>query len=115
MGQSSSGGGRDQGDDPDFDKIKDRLDSLGEKIERVKGHSDPDAEADAAARGRAMGAAMRIAVEMVAGVFVGCVIGWALDNWLGTSPFLLIVFLILGVAGGLLNTVKAAQQMQKKL
>lgn len=109
----SSGEGRDQRDKPDFEDIKGRLDDLGEKLERVQDKDKPDA--DPAARGQAMGVAFRLATEMVAGVFVGALLGWALDRWLGTSPFLLIVFLLLGVAAGLLNAVKAAQRMQKNL
>jgi ATP synthase protein I len=59
-----------------------------------------------------MGLAFRIATELVAGVFVGALLGWALDKWLGTAPFLLIVFLLLGIAGGLLNSIRAARKMQ---
>jgi ATP synthase protein I len=60
-----------------------------------------------------MGVAFRIATELVAGVFVGGFIGYFLDQWLGTAPILLIVFLLLGIAAGLLNSVRAAQRMQK--
>lgn len=109
----SSDGGRDQRDEPDFKDIKGRLDKLGEKLGDV--HDKDTPAPDAKARGQAMGLAFRLATELVAGVFVGALIGWALDRWLGTSPFLLIGFLLLGVAAGLLNAVRAAQQMQKNL
>jgi hypothetical protein len=43
-----------------------------------------------------MGQALKLATEMIAGVAVGGFIGWALDRWLGTTPILLVVFLISG-------------------
>ena len=114
MNQSATGGGRDGRDEPDFGEIKGRLDDLGGKLERAREREKPDDPAPDG-RGQAMGMAFRLAAELVAGVFVGGLLGWALDNLLGTKPFLLIVFLLLGVAAGLLNTVRAAQQMQKRL
>ncbi len=111
--QSAAGGGRDEPDEPDFEEIKDRLGELGGKLDRVRERETPQ-DSGAEERGRAMGMAFRMATELVAGVFVGGLIGWALDNWLGTKPFLLIIFLLLGIAAGLLNTVRAAQEMQKR-
>lgn len=52
--------------------------------------------------------AMRIGVELVAGVAVGAGIGYFLDRWLGTGPWLLILFFFLGAAGGMMNVYRAA-------
>ena len=41
-------------------------------------------------------------------------IGWALDRWLGTAPFLMVVFLVLGAAAGIMNVFRAAKAMQAK-
>ena len=109
------GGDRGPRDEPDYSDIKNRLDRLGGKIDQVKGRNPPKSEGEQAARGRAMSFAFRLATELVAGVFVGGLIGWALDRLLGTAPILLIVCLLLGVAGGLLNSIRAAQRMQKDL
>ena len=49
---------------------------------------------------------------MIAGVGVGGVIGWGLDRLLGTAPFLMVMFLILGAAAGILNVMRAAKAMQ---
>jgi ATP synthase protein I len=35
--------------------------------------------------------------------------GLALDRWLGTSPWLLIVFLTLGFAGGMSNMLRSVR------
>ena len=110
MVQSGSGSGRDQRDEPDFDGIKNRLDDLDEKLEHAR---DQETQPDSIKRGEAMGRAFRLTVELLAGVGGGLFWGWLLDSWFGTSPLLLIVFLLMGVAAGLLNAVKAAQQMQK--
>ena len=59
-----------------------------------------------------MGQALRLATELVAGVVVGGFIGWALDGLFGTKPFLMLVFLLLGAAAGILNVIRTAKQMQ---
>ena len=71
-------------------------------------------EARQEARQTAFGQAFRLSTEMVAGVLVGGFIGWVLDGWLGTGPWLLIVFFFLGVAAGILNAVRAAREMNRR-
>ena len=62
---------------------------------------------------KGMNVGMRIATELVAGILVGGVIGWALDRWLGTSPWLFLLFFFLGVGAGFLNTIRAAGSLAK--
>ena len=54
-----------------------------------------------------MALAGRVTTELVAGVVVGTFIGWALDNWLGTTPALMVVFFFLGSAAGMMNVWRA--------
>jgi ATP synthase protein I len=61
-----------------------------------------------------MGAGLRISVELAAAVVVGTGIGIVLDRWLGTSPWLLIVFFILGCAAGFRNVYRTAQEMEAR-
>lgn len=56
-----------------------------------------------------MGLGFRIAVELVAGVAVGTLIGYGLDGWLGTRPWLMVVFFFLGAAAGVMNVYRAAK------
>ena len=49
----------------------------------------------------------RVTTELVAGVVVGTFIGWAFDNWLGTTPTLMVVFFFLGSAAGMMNVWRA--------
>lgn len=60
-------------------------------------------------RGLAMG--MRLAVEFASGIAIGAGIGWGLDLWLGSRPWLMVVFLFLGGVAGVLNAYRAAKGM----
>jgi ATP synthase protein I len=51
---------------------------------------------------------MRLSTEFVAGVIAGALLGWLIDRWLGTSPWGLIVLLMLGFAAGVMNVMRAA-------
>lgn len=59
-----------------------------------------------------MAVGLQIAVELVAGVAVGFGVGWFLDDWLGTRPWLLLVFTIVGFVAGLLNVIRRAKQLE---
>ena len=65
-------------------------------------------------RGSFMGFAFKLGTELVAAVTVGTIIGFILDTWFGTKPWLIIVFFFLGSAAGILNVIKAAKRMQEK-
>lgn len=54
------------------------------------------------------GQAMKLSSEFVAGVGVGAVMGWLIDKVVGTSPWGLIIFLLLGFAAGVLNVLRSA-------
>jgi ATP synthase protein I len=56
---------------------------------------------------------MRLSSELVAAVFVASVIGYYLDKWLETKPFLLIVFFFLGAITGILNVVRTSKMINK--
>ena len=65
-------------------------------------------------KGSFMGSAFKLGTELVAAVGVGTIIGFILDNWFGTKPWLIIIFFFFGAAAGLLNVIKAAKRMQKE-
>ena len=50
-----------------------------------------------------MGIGVRVGVELVAAMAVAVAIGWGLDRWLGTSPWLMGLFVLLGGAAGVAN------------
>ena len=61
-----------------------------------------------------MGNAFKLGTELVAAVGVGTIIGFILDSWFGTKPWLIIIFFFLGAAAGMLNVIRAANRMQKE-
>ena len=65
-------------------------------------------------RGSFMGNAFKLGTELVAAVAVGTIIGFILDSWFDTKPWLIIVFFFLGAAAGLLNVIRTANRMQKE-
>ena len=66
-----------------------------------------------AKRGTFMGRAFKLGTELVAAVAVGTIIGFILDSWFDTKPWLIIIFFFLGAAAGMLNVIRAANKMQK--
>ena len=60
-----------------------------------------------------MGTAFKMSTELVAAVVVGTIIGFILDNWFGTKPWLILIFFFVGVIAGITNVVKSAKKMQR--
>lgn len=52
-----------------------------------------------------------IGIQLVASTFIGLAMGYYLDEWLGTDPWLLIVFLILGIIAGFRNVYREAKKI----
>ena len=52
------------------------------------------------------GVGFRAGVEVVSALVVGIGIGWFLDRWLGTWPWLFLLFFVLGSAAGVLNVYR---------
>jgi ATP synthase protein I len=98
----------------DRDAFKKRASDLGARLEKVKAEARAKRgpESDGRARGAAMGQAMKIAIELVVGIAVGGFIGKILDDQFGTAPWLMIVFLMLGFAAGLMNIIRTARRLQ---
>ena len=59
------------------------------------------------------GAAFKLSTELVAAVAVGTIIGFILDDWFGTKPWLILIFFFVGVVAGIMNVIKSAKNMQK--
>ncbi len=91
----------------DFKNLKTRL-----KIAKSKLDSRSLDNVDR--KGSFMGTAFKLGTELVAAVLVGTIIGFILDSWFDTKPWLIIIFFFLGAAAGMLNVIKVAKQMQKE-
>jgi ATP synthase protein I len=108
MAEDTRGEGRDGSRSAEEAALSARLKHLGERLAQ-QGTSQP-AEAEPGTRSdpSALARGFRLSTELVAGVLVGAFIGWALDKWLGISPWGMIVFLLLGFAAGVMNVMRAA-------
>jgi ATP synthase protein I len=95
---------------PDRAGLSARLRRLGERLEHVhRGRaSDPIPDRPAGPDPSAIARGFRLSTELVAGVLVGAAIGWLIDRLAGSSPWGMIVFLLLGFAAGVLNVMRAA-------
>ena len=71
-------------------------------------------ESDSEKKGSFMGSAFKLGTELVAAVAVGTIIGFILDGWFDTKPWLIIIFFFLGTAAGILNVIRTANRMQKE-
>jgi ATP synthase protein I len=97
--------------------LRARLDALKSAIDRTNASAGGSRERggsgseDSAAKGLATG--MRVVTELVSAVLVGCGVGWLLDRWLGTKPFLLIAFLMVGFAAGFMNVYRLGRAPQR--
>ncbi len=61
-----------------------------------------------------MAMGFRLSSELVAGVLVGAGLGWGFDRLLSTSPWGLIVFLLLGFTAGVISVMRSAGVMAKQ-
>jgi ATP synthase protein I len=99
--------------EPPSPSLKDLEARLGRLRERAglekEGKEEPGGKPTAPTS--AMGLALRAGVELAAGLAVGGALGWFLDGWLGTRPFLMLLFFALGAAAGLLNVYRMARAM----
>lgn len=57
---------------------------------------------------------LRITIEIMAAVAVGIGVGFALDNWLGTKPWMLILLCMLGFGAALVNVMRTARELERK-
>jgi ATP synthase protein I len=57
-----------------------------------------------------MAIGLRLSAELVAGLLLGLGVGWGLDRWLGTAPWLLLVFMLLGITAGIMNVIRAGNR-----
>ena len=56
-----------------------------------------------------------IGMHMVSGPLVGFAIGYGLDAWLETGPWLKLVFLVIGIIAGFMNVYEDTQRLLRKM
>jgi ATP synthase protein I len=119
-GTSDSGNGSRDKSSSDEAALSARLGSLDQRLSEIRGSRNirtdrSGSEQDVAqARASAMAVGLRLSSELVAGVLVGAGLGWGFDRLLSTSPWGLIVFLLLGFTAGVINVMRSAGVMAKQ-
>tara|TARA_B100000427_G_scaffold279336_1_gene249461 strand:+ start:125 stop:403 length:279 start_codon:yes stop_codon:yes gene_type:complete len=91
----------------DEEKFKTRLKIAKNKIDLNKKHKNKNNQRSY------LGIAFKMSTELVSAVVVGTIIGFILDNWFGTKPWLILLFFFLGVITGILNVIKSAKKMNR--
>ena len=84
------------------------------RLKIAKSKIKKQVQSDSEQKGSFMGGAFKLGTELVAAVAVGTIIGFILDNWFDTKPWLIIIFFFLGAAAGMLNVIRTANRMQKE-
>jgi len=62
----------------------------------------------------AAGAAWQMVIELVVGLGIGFGIGYGLDRLFGTLPIFLVLFILLGFAGGVRTMMRTAAMVQRQ-
>ena len=83
------------------DDLKTRLKIAKAKIDKKTLNNDNNKPAS-------LGMALKLSTEMVAAVLVGTIIGYILDSWFDSKPWLIIIFFFAGVAAGITNVLFVA-------
>lgn len=98
------------------DPGKTRLDELGRQLDELNKSREVQKVKRENARMSSGGAAlgMRVVTELLAGVLGGLAMGWLLDSWFGTEPWLLILMLTLGMVAAFRNVFKLASRSPKQ-
>ena len=84
------------------------------RLKIAKSKIKKQVQSDSEQKGTFMGGAFKLGTELVAAVAVGTIIGFILDSWFDTKPWLIIIFFFLGTAAGILNVIRTANRMQKE-
>ena len=85
-----------------------RLESLDQRLDRVQRR---EAEKASKEQGDSSTRAGRMVVnQLVGGPLGGLIVGWLLDRWLGTAPWLMLGLMFVGFAGGFINVIRISNK-----
>jgi len=109
MSGDTRGRGDQSAEPTDEAALSARLKRLGERLEHAgPSRSDTGLASRSAADASGFARGFRLSSELVAGVLVGAGLGWLIDRWLGTLPWGMFVFALLGFTAGVLNVMRQA-------
>ena len=89
-----------------------RLGSLDERLDRLQRE---EAKRDARKQDDAGNRAGRLVVsQLVGGPVGGAIVGWVIDQWLGTAPWFLLGLMFIGFAGGFISVMRISKSSTGK-
>lgn len=97
------------------DALSRRLRDLDRRLDAKQAEQASEQQLEQASPQPGWGMALRLGADFVAGVVVGAALGWGIDKLFGTSPWGLIVFLLLGFVAGILSVLRTAGLMQERI
>jgi ATP synthase protein I len=100
---------KDPGQDPE--SVADqRLTSLDERLEAIRQAEQVRTGTAQKKPGKGYSQGNRVLTELIAGTAGGGLLGWLFDGWFGTSPWLLLAMLFLGIAVAFRNIIRISQE-----
>lgn len=106
--KQGNGNGREPTSSDEAD-LSARLKSLDARIDKASTHrQNAEPLARPTSDSSALGQAFRLSAEFVSGVAAGGILGWIVDRLFGSSPWGLIICLILGFCAGMFNLMRAS-------
>ena len=96
------------GENPDPERLK----QLDDRLNALKKAQEPEPPKDTHYEQASQG--WRMVVELVAGIVIGFFIGYGLDLMLGTLPFMLVIWTLLGFVAGVRTMMRTAQEVQDR-
>lgn len=99
------------------------LDDLGKRLEKIRKQDEAKAAKEQKAEddSSSFHQGMRAGSELIFNTLVGALLGYFLDQWLGTAPIFLLVFVMVGMFAAFRNIYRLltpedapAQEIEKK-
>ena len=91
----------------DSDRLKNLGKKLDKSLEERRGASGPDNQ-----EGSAAGLALRAVSELLVGLLVCMGLGWGADKYLGTTPWIMLALMPVGLAAGVVNVMRLSRSKQ---
>ena len=85
-----------------------RLKRLGERLDQVGPARSSETASRSATDHSGFARGFRLSSELIVGVLAGAGLGWLIDKGLGTLPWGMFVFALLGFTAGVLNVMRQA-------
>jgi ATP synthase protein I len=87
----------------------DPLRELGERLDKARAARPrpPEQAPGYTSTSNALAFGWRVGIELVGAIVIAVFLGWAIDKWLGTRPWGMVVMFFLGIATGMVNVYRA--------